>query len=100
MGLFKRSFSCGLAIVLIIELGTKPVFDLPADLNLMKIDARTIVWQKSNRFHNKGWLASARRQLGIGVNLREKGFDVHVPYGPIDHLNPDRLSMLASFNLA
>jgi len=32
MGLFKRAFSCGLTIVLIIELGTKPIFDLPAGL--------------------------------------------------------------------
>jgi hypothetical protein len=32
MGLFKRAFSCGHTIVLIIELGTKPVFDLPAAL--------------------------------------------------------------------
>ena len=100
MGLFKRAFSCGLTIVLIIDLYSKPAFGLPADLILMRIGAQTIVWQESNRFNNKDWLASARHQFGIGVNLRKKGLDVHVPYGPIDHLNPDRLSMLASFNLA
>jgi hypothetical protein len=32
MGLFKRAFSCDFTIVLLIELGTVPIFGLSADL--------------------------------------------------------------------
>lgn len=91
-------FSCGLTTSLIIVPGAGRwlLADLTAPLACSNCRG-----QESKKFRTmgwSGWSAKGRHQVDIRVNRRKKGGHVDVPYGPIDRLNPDRLSIRASFN--